>query len=208
VELYVSSLNIPSWHGAQLKKKHRDFTFTFINDLPPTISTLSEPILFTDDTSVIISSKNFDNFSTISNTVLSRMSKWFTSNKLAVNLDKTNIIKFITNKSSQYDLKIDYDEKYIEESINTKFLGLQIDNHLNWKNHIDLMIPKLSRACYGIRSVCHISSTDTLKLIYFAYFHSITKYGIIFWHNSPNRKMIFTLHKRTVTIIAGVKSRT
>jgi hypothetical protein len=75
------------------------------------------------------------------------MSKWFTSNKLVLKLDKTNIMKFITNKSPQYDLNIGYDEKYIEESINTKFLGLQFNNHLNWKNHIDLMIPKLSRTC-------------------------------------------------------------
>jgi hypothetical protein len=30
----------------------------------------------------------------------------------------------IYNKSQQYDLKIGYDGKYIEESINTKFLGL------------------------------------------------------------------------------------
>jgi hypothetical protein len=59
------------------------------------------------------------------------MSKWFTSNKLVLNLDKTNIVKFITNKSSQYDLKIGYVDRYTEESINTKFLGLQIDNHLN-----------------------------------------------------------------------------
>jgi hypothetical protein len=88
------------------------------------------------------------------------MSKWFTSNKLALNLDKTNVIY---NKSPQYDLKIGYDEKYIEESINTKFPGLQIDNYLNWKNHMYLMIPKLSRASYAIRSVSHISSTDTLK---------------------------------------------
>jgi hypothetical protein len=28
---------------------------TYINDLPPTIKTLLEPILFTDDTSIIIS---------------------------------------------------------------------------------------------------------------------------------------------------------
>jgi hypothetical protein len=34
------------------------------------------------------------------------------------------------------------------------------------------------------------------------------KYGIIFWGNSPNIKMIFTLQKRVVRIIAGVKSRT
>jgi hypothetical protein len=76
----------------------------------------------------------------MSNTFLSQMSKWFTSNKLDLNLDKTNIIKFITNISPQSDLKIGYNGKYIEESINEKFLGLRIDNHLNWKNHIDLMI--------------------------------------------------------------------
>jgi hypothetical protein len=82
-----------------------------INHLPPTTNTLSEPILFTDDPSVIISSKNFDDFSTVSNTVLSHMSKWFTSNEFVLNLDKTNIITFLTNKSPQYDLKIGYDEK-------------------------------------------------------------------------------------------------
>jgi hypothetical protein len=66
----------------------------------PTLKILLEPILFTDDTSVIISSKNFDDFSAMSNTVLSHISKWFTSNKLALNLSNTNIIKFITNHHS------------------------------------------------------------------------------------------------------------
>jgi predicted metallopeptidase len=116
------------------------------------------------------------------------MSKWFTSNKLVLNLEKTNTVKFITKKSLQYDLKIGYDEKYIEELINTKFLGLQIDNHVNLKNHIDLMIPKLSRAYYAIRSTSHMSSTDTLKSIYFAYFHSIMKFGIFFGVIPPTVK--------------------
>jgi hypothetical protein len=53
----------------------------------------------------------------------------------------------------------------------------------------------------------HINSTATLISIYFAYFHSVMKYGIIFWGNSPNSKIICTLQKRTVRIIAGVKSR-
>jgi hypothetical protein len=51
----------------------------------------------------------------MSNTVLSHMSKWFTSNELVLNLDKNDIIKFIRNKSPQYDLNIYYDEKYIVE---------------------------------------------------------------------------------------------
>jgi hypothetical protein len=91
----------------------------------------------------------------MSNTVLSRVRNWFTSNKLALNLDETNIIKFITNKTPPYDLKMGYNGKYIEDSVNTKFLVLQIHNHLNWKNHIDLMTPKLSRAYYAISSMSH-----------------------------------------------------
>jgi len=44
-------------------------------------------------------------------------------------------MKRVTKNSSHSMLYIGYKEKYIEESVNTKFLGLQIDNHINWKNH-------------------------------------------------------------------------
>jgi hypothetical protein len=61
------------------------------------------------------------------------MSTWFSVNKLSLNLDETNVIKFITKNLPQYPLNIEYNVKYVEEAVNTKFLGLQIDNHLNWK---------------------------------------------------------------------------
>jgi hypothetical protein len=53
----------------------------YINDLPPTINTLAIPIIFADDTSVIISSKNLDDFCMLSNRVVSLMSKWFAANR-------------------------------------------------------------------------------------------------------------------------------
>jgi len=52
------------------------------------------------------------------------------------------------------------------EILHTQFLVLQIDNYLNWKNHINLMINRLS-TCYAIKSMPYNSSTDTLKSIYF-----------------------------------------
>jgi hypothetical protein len=64
----------------------------YINDLPPTINTLSEPIIFSYDTGVIISSKHFDDFCAMPNIVLSHMSRWFSANKLALSLDKYNKI--------------------------------------------------------------------------------------------------------------------
>jgi hypothetical protein len=46
---------------------------------------------------------------------------------------------FLTSNSPKSALSIEYNGKYIEESANRNFLSLQIDNHLNWKNHIDQM---------------------------------------------------------------------
>jgi hypothetical protein len=75
------------------------------------------------------------------------MIEWFSANKLVLNIEKTNIMTFVTNNSPQCSLTICYKDKYIEEKLNSKFLGLHLDNHLNWKGHTDQMIPKLSGAC-------------------------------------------------------------
>lgn len=72
-----------------------------MNNLPPSTNNLSKPIIFADNTSVIIPSKYVDDFCTMSNTVLSQLSKWFTANNLALNLDKTSVIKFIANNTLQ-----------------------------------------------------------------------------------------------------------
>jgi hypothetical protein len=64
--------------------------------------------------------------------------------------------------------------------------------------NVNQLVPKLSGACYAVSSLLHISNTDTLKSIYFAYFHSLMKYGIIFWSNSSDSKKVFTLQKKIV----------
>jgi hypothetical protein len=89
---------------------------------------------------------------------------------------------------------------------NSTFLNWQIDNHLNWKKHIDSMFPKLSRTCYAIRPVFHIYSTDTLK--HFSDFHSTMKYGVSFGGNSPNTKSIFSSQKKIIRIMVGTISDT
>jgi hypothetical protein len=55
-------------------------------------------------------------------------------------------MKFVTNNSPQCSLTIGYKDMYIEEKLNSKFLCLHLDNHLNWKGRTDQMIPKLSGA--------------------------------------------------------------
>ena len=124
------------------------------------------------------------------------MIEWFSANKLVLNLEKTNIIKFVTINQAYCTLTVSYKDKCIEEAVNLKFLGIQIDSHLNWRNHIDQIIPKLSIGCYMVRQMYHFCNNDTLRLIYFAYFHSVASYGIILLGNSSCSRNIFTLQKK------------
>ena len=75
------------------------------------INSVSEPVLFADDTSVVISSRNFEDFCSVPNLVLSRIVKWFAANNLVLNSDETNIIKFITKNSSHSALYVGCKEK-------------------------------------------------------------------------------------------------
>jgi hypothetical protein len=85
---------------------------------------------------------------------------------------------------------------------NTKFLGLELDKNVNWKNHIQKTLPKLSSACYLIRWMYPSCNLNTLKMIYFAYFHSIMEFGI-FWGVSVESKKVFLQQKRIIRIMTG-----
>jgi hypothetical protein len=50
-------------------------------------------------------------------------------------------------------------------------------------------------------------SRDVLIMIYYAYFHSILTYGIIFWGNSPYTINLFRLQKKAIRIICGIHNR-
>jgi len=108
---------------------------------------------------------------------------------------------WIPKNSYEIDMKISCHNKMIKETKNTKFLGLDTDSCLSWKNHIDQIMFKLSRACYAIRYVKHFMSQDILRTIYFLYFHFILSYGIIFWGNSAYSYNIFKIQKRIIRII-------
>jgi hypothetical protein len=63
---------------------------------------------------------------------------------------------------------------------------MRIDYHLNCKNHISQIIPKLGAEYYIVRHMYYICNNDALRSNYFAYFHSILSCGIIIWRNSSN----------------------
>ena len=75
-------------------------------------------------------------------------------------------------------------QKKLFESSKIKYLGLILDNKLNWKPHITELCKKLCRAVgilYKIRTLC---PTSTLKSLYFSLFHSHLSYCFVVWGNA------------------------
>jgi len=64
---------------------------------------------------------------------------------------------------------------------------------MDWKIHVNKIIPTFRSACYVIRSVYLLFDVSTFKTIYYAFFHSVMEYGIIFWGNSSFTKKVLQI---------------
>ena len=179
----------------------------YINDLPTAVPTKTVPILFADDTSIIITSPNNHEFQKTISTSFQQLSKWFQENLLSLNISKTNFLQFHNKNQTNFDTIITLDNKFITKANHIKFLGLIINDSMTWKTQIDAILPKLSSACFAIRSVKPYVSHQTLKAIYYAYFHAIMLYGIIFWGQSSDSSKVFLLQKRVMRTMMGCGAR-
>ena len=66
----------------------------------------------------------------------------------------------------------------------------------------------MNTACFVIRTIQAIMSPETLRMVYFAYIHSIMSYGIIWWGgNQPYSDKIFKIKKRVIRIITSSRMR-
>jgi hypothetical protein len=159
--------------------------------------------LFADDSSMIITKSDPMEFTNTINRNIIQITRWFKSNSLSLNTDKTHFLQFHTKINQNYDIQISFENKQISKAQNIKFLGIIIDSSLSWKQHIDDIIHKLNEECFAIRSIKLFMSLEAMRSIYFSYFHSILSYGSIFWGNSVHSKYIFKIQKRTIRVITN-----
>ena len=164
-------------------------------DLPKAIEHKAFPILFADDTSILLTSPNNTEMQSDLNIVFEQIIKWFKSNSLFLNFDKTKFIQFTNKSICTSDIQIKYEDKQINIVNETKFLGLFINNNLSWKTYIESIRSKLISACFAMRSVKPYVTINTLKVIYYSYLHihSVMNYGLLFWGNSPDSIKVFRL---------------
>ena len=101
----------------------------YVNDIPNSVPDLSL-ILFADDRSAFTSHKDLSTLNNIMNNGLSKINTWFKSNKLSLNLKKTNYMLLGTrNKTNQCkdNFELSIDDTEVKEVSTFKFLGITVD---------------------------------------------------------------------------------
>ena len=85
----------------------------------------------------------------MSNPELDKLSEWFKSNRLSLNIKKTNYIIFSPkSKCRQQQINsftIQIDGKTIERVEHARFLGVYVDEKLQWNEHINQISAKVSK---------------------------------------------------------------
>ena len=189
--------------------------------------------LFCDDTLLFLASKTFRELVDKLNEVLPMAVSWYNSNKLLINSLKTKVIIFKSPRQNinendlelleQFPVFIDgnsYGENNQEkitklEPIDfngdngrerwAKHLGVLLDDKVSFKFHFGELQKKLQKAIYSLRVMRHLLDKRHLKLLYFAYCHSLLDFSIILFTGITESMatMIKKMQKKCVRIISN-----
>ena len=143
----------------------------YINDLPQLVKDIALPVLFADNTSFLIANSDSGNKNKELKLVLDTTQKWFKSNMLLLNCDKTTFMQFSSNTSCKSPVNPQSIGCKINFTNSTKFLGIMIESSLTWRKHIDYTNCKLHSLGYILRSLRPVLSLQIIKQVYTSYVH-------------------------------------
>ena len=121
----------------------------YINDMQN--CTHLKLIHYADDSTAYLSHDNIDTLCNTVNHELTKIDEWIKANKLSLNTDKT-FYSLFTNKKINHIPDIIMRNHKISQSKSQKFLGVLVDEKLSFKEHINVVSNKISRATGVIKT--------------------------------------------------------
>ena len=143
----------------------------YINDLPRAVknSTIS---MYADDTSLCFKSKDLSRLNEALNEDLSCLDAWLINNKLSLNVAKTQSMLVSTkvkrktlDRSSQH-LQVKINGTELEVVSKIKYLGVLLDNSLDWKDQVQAVSLKVSRGLGILKHAKKFLSFSALTSLY------------------------------------------
>ena len=180
----------------------------YINDLS-SIATKCFLMLFADDSNLFYSGHDINDLTNSINEEMQSVLYWLEVNKLSLNVSKTHYMIFSSRNANIPDIDIRIRNAMIDRVSHTKFLGVQIDEKLTWKHHINYINKKLSK-CSGI--LCKARKflpASCLRTLYHTFAYPYFTYCIHVWGNACVTYLdpLIKTQKRLIRIITCSKFR-
>ena len=86
---------------------------------------------------------------------------------------------FFGTNSAKAKPNLEIDNVTLKPVESAKFLGIWLDQNLNWNIHINKLITRIKRNVHLLRTPKHLFSENTLRLIYHAHIQSHIDYGLV-----------------------------
>ena len=172
-------MNLPN--AEKLKVAGPLFFLIYINDLHNSLK--SEPRLFADGTCLLVKGSNSKQLEINLNAELLHVYLWCNVNKLSISPPRTNIV-IIPPKQTKVPishLNLSSNRTPVNVVISAKYLGVIIDNELNFHEQIKVMEGKVVRSV-GILNKLKQTLPQTVVLqLYYALVHPLILFMIIVW---------------------------
>ena len=176
-------------------------------------------VMFADDTNIFIVGENEEAAFENANTVLYQINTYMFQNLLHINLDKSVYMHFRPNFNISERLTCARTRAFGSEPVlkiaghklkkvdKIKFLGVIIDDKLNWEAHIEYLKAKLNLSIIMIKRIKKFIPRPEFKKICDALFKSHMSYCISSWGGVSHYKLqsIFAIQKRCVRLLFGGK---
>ena len=168
----------------------------YINDLPNGLVSICK--IFADDTSIF--SKVFDKNSSqiILNNDLSIISEWAFQWKMQFNPDpnkQANEVYFSRKSNAGVYLPVDLNNSPVQLCESQKHLGIVLDKHLNFHEHIAKKIKICNKLIGTIKHLSFHLPRKSLLTIYKSFVRPHLDYGDIIYDNPENETLINKLEK-------------
>ena len=137
---------------------------------------------FADDTCIIYQSKKLKALESDLNHDLKLCGEWLNANRLSLNVDKTKLLLFHSNKKKMdYDIRMKINCSQINPSDHVKYLGIFLDKNLAWDYHISQLSNKFSRSNDVMFKLRKFIPKQTLLSVYHSIFYSHLTYEGQVW---------------------------
>ena len=109
-----------------------------------------------------------------------QLHNWFHANKLTLNTNKSNFVIFRSPRHNIINVpeKISFLNTEIVRANQVKYLGLILDENLNWNAHISSVCSKLKRYFKVFYSIRNFLTKQHITTIYYTLIYSHVKYAL------------------------------